>query len=501
MQKRQILINAIMSVVQIIVMSGVLFILYRFLLNIIGVEQLGIWSLVLATTSVSNIANLGLSGSVVKFVAKYIAREEHEKVSRVIQTAAISIALFIGIAVLIGYPVIKWILGLVIPDKNLSLAISILPYTVVSLWIMTITSVFQAGLDGNQRIYLRNILLMGGSILYFLLAIIITPLHGLIGLAYAQIIQNITVLLFSWILLKRYIPLPIIPYQWDKGVFKEIVGYSINFQVISITQMLCDPITKALLSKLGGLSIVGYYEMANRMILQFRALIVSANQVIVPAIADLQEKTPEKIRSAYLTSYRLVFYFAVPLFSLIIICTPLISELWIGHYEKIFVIFAILLSIGWLLNTLSAPAYFSNLGIGTLRWNVMSHIVISVLNIGLGFLLGIFYDGIGIVAAWTISLALGSSVIHISYHLTHKITLLELLPQASRKILVLCLVGIFFSFLIQNRFNHNVNGLLFNGLIIFIFSIIIFFSLWLHPVQRQLMRWIRNELLNRKAEA
>ncbi len=64
MQKRQILINALMSIVQIIIISVVLFILYKFLLKTIGVEQLGIWSLVLATTSVSQIANFGLSGSV-----------------------------------------------------------------------------------------------------------------------------------------------------------------------------------------------------------------------------------------------------------------------------------------------------------------------------------------------------------------------------------------------------------------------------------------------------
>lgn len=63
MQKRQVLINAIMSVVQIVLVSGVQFFLYRFLLKTIGVEQFGIWSLVLATTSVVNIANLGLLGS------------------------------------------------------------------------------------------------------------------------------------------------------------------------------------------------------------------------------------------------------------------------------------------------------------------------------------------------------------------------------------------------------------------------------------------------------
>ncbi|MFX0141665.1 MAG: hypothetical protein ACFFDN_48960, partial [Candidatus Hodarchaeota archaeon] len=96
MQKRQILINAIMSAAQIVIISGILFILYRFLLNTIGVEQLGVWSLVLATTSITQIAGFGLSGSVVKFVAKYIARRDNENISGVIQTAAITVSVFVG---------------------------------------------------------------------------------------------------------------------------------------------------------------------------------------------------------------------------------------------------------------------------------------------------------------------------------------------------------------------------------------------------------------------
>ena len=110
MQKRQIFINAIVSVVQIIVISGILFVLYKFLLNTIGVEQLGIWSLVLATAAVTQIANFGFSGSVVKFVAKYIARRESRNVSGVIQTAAVSVSVFVGFVLLVGYPIIRWMI-------------------------------------------------------------------------------------------------------------------------------------------------------------------------------------------------------------------------------------------------------------------------------------------------------------------------------------------------------------------------------------------------------
>jgi O-antigen/teichoic acid export membrane protein len=497
MQKRRIFINAIVSVVQIVVQGLVLFILYRFLLNTIGAEQFGIWSLVLATTSVTQIASFGLSGSVVKFVAKYLAREETENASKIIQTATISVAIFVGFALLIGYPIAKWILGLVIPDESLPLALPILPYAFLALWIMAVTSIFHGGLDGYQQIDIRNYLLMVGAIIHLFLCFALAPTYGLMGLAYAIIIKNSIILVSSWFLLKKYLRLlPIFPYIWDKRLFKEIIGYGLNFQVISVTAMFYDPITKALLSKFGGLSMVGYYEMANRMVQQFRALIVSANQVLVPAIADLQEKTSGKIQSVYLTSYQLLFYLALPLYSLIIICAPIVSQIWIGHYEGIFVFFATVLSIGWFLNTLNAPAYFAYLGIGNLSWNVVSHIAIALLNAGLGFLLGIFYGGIGVVVALVISLALGSSIIYLSYHIKYKIPLIELLPKASRIILIVCLIGVLTTLIIQNKF--TVNTMTLNSISIFIFSIILFIPFWLHPMRRRLMGWVNSELLNKE---
>jgi len=498
-QKRQVLINAIMSMTQVAITGGILFVLYRFLLKTIGIEQLGIWSLVLATTAVTQIANLGLSGSVVKFVAKYIARGENENVSGVIQTAFLSVGIFVALILMIGYPIAKWILGLVIPPESLPPALAILSYAFLALWIMIVTSIFQAGLYGHQRIDIHSILLMGGAFLHLLLCFMLVPRYGLMGIAYARVIQNFTILISSWILIKRYVPLlPIFPSKWNKKLFKEIIKYSMSFQVMTIANMLYDPTTKILLSKFGGLSMVGYYEMANKMIIHLRTLIVSANQVLVPVIADLKERTPKKIQSIYLNSYRLIFYLALPLYSLIIVSMPIISEMWIGRYERIFVLFGVLLAMGWFLSTLKAPAHIANLGIGKLRWNVVSHIAIGLLNVGLGFLLGIFYGGVGVVIAWSVSLALGSSIIYLSYHIKHKIPLIELLPKTSKLIIVACLIGVIFTLIMQNKLNHSLNGIELNSIIILSFLIIIFIPFWVHPMRKHLMGWVTNELLNKK---
>lgn len=502
MSKRQTLINAIMSVVQVLIVGATLFFLYRFLLKTIGVEQLGIWSLILATSSISNLASFGISGSVIKFVAKYIAHEDYRSASNVIQTAAISVAVLIGIAIAVGYNVILWILGIVLPVKFHYLAESILPYSLISLWLISVTGVFQSGLDGLQRIHLRNILTMGSTILYFILAIIFAPRFGLVGLAYAQVIQSSVVMVSSWLLLTKYLSyLPMLPYQWNKSIFKEIIGYGINFQIISLFLLLSDPITKALLSKFGNVSMVGYFEMANKLIIQLRAFVVSANQVMIPVIANIQEKTPEKLKEIYLKSYQLIFYFSLPLYTFIIMSTSIVSSLWIGHYENIFVVFTVLLSVGWFINTLSVPAYFAYLGIGTLCWNVIAHSIIGSLNFLLGGLLGLFYDGMGVIIGWTIALIVGSTVVHIAFNVTHKISLIELLPRDSRKFVVLSTLGILLVFVLPNII-LNITDIFINNVIDFILiAFVISISLWFHPMRKELIGWVKNELLLNKTHS
>lgn len=495
-QKKQILVNVIMSIIQVVLNGAILLILYRFLLNTIGVERLGIWAVVLSTTSVVSVANSGFSGSAVKFVAKYRARGQDETVSRLIQTAAISIGIILGFILLAVYPFANWLLSLVISTVNLGDALSILPYALLSLWITSIASVFQSSLDGYQRIDIRSMLLISSSLCYLFLCFLLVPFYALVGLAYAQVIQAIILLVGSWFLLKRSVcTLPILPLTWDLKLFREMVVYGVNFQVVSISQMFYDPITKALLTKFGGLAMTGYYEMARGMVYQLRALLVSAAQVLIPTIADLQEKNPKIIQKVYIDSYRLLFYISVPFFSLVIILTPIISQLWIGRYEDVFVHFSILLSVGWLISTLSVPASYALLGIGKLQWYTLANVTIAVLNFGLGLLLGYIYGGTAVVVAWVFSVSAGSLMVPIYYHYSYKIPMLTLLPRESTGIGLASLTGL--SICLVLYYQLKLAPLAIATILILIFFSIVVIPLWKHPMRKHLMSWIKHVIHER----
>lgn len=496
MQKRQVFINSIMSVVHVLVMGGALFVLYRFLLNTIGDKKLGVWVVVASITSLANIGNLGLSSSGVKFVSQYLARGEEETVLRIIETLAISICLLIGLCLLLAYPFSRWILSIVVPQGNLLEALSIFPYTMLSLWITVISMVFQSGLDGYQRIDIRSTCLIAGTFLHLALCFLLVPANGLMGLAYARIAQAVFVLLVTWIMLKRFIPmLPFIPYRWNYRLFREMVGYSANIQLTTICSMLYEPVTKSLMTAFGGLSMTAFYEMASRMLMQLRAIVTNAIQVFVPAIANLQESGPETIKDIYKNMYNILFYITVPLFLALIAFTPVISRIWIGYYESTFVFFSIILAISFFINTIAGPAYFTNLGTGELRWNVIGHMSIALLNPTLGFWAGKLYGGKSIAVSWAVSFAIGNLVTLIAYHYKHNIPFKNLLPTESTTVGLASLTGFSTSLLFYQLQKNKIDIFSLSISIMIIYTAITIFPVWRHPIRKRMQAWFRHEFL------
>jgi O-antigen/teichoic acid export membrane protein len=501
MKKNTVIHNAATSMLQIVVSGLTLIVLYKVLIRLIGIEQLGIWSLVLATTSMAQLAAMGITGSIVKYVAQYGASGESGKIALLIETAAISIAVIFVLVLAAAYPLAGQYLNYALPSGLRQAAVAILPHALAAYWIAMLTSVFQAGLYGSQRISWRNYLLMADSVCYLVLCYFVAGSYGLVGLAWARVIQNLLSLVTSWVLLRKSVPgLRPLPRRWDRGVFREIIGYSMNFQVISLLALLCDPLTKGLLSRFGSASQVGYYEMANRLVQQFRSLIVSANQVLIPAFAQLKELDPERIRSVYLRSYRLLFFISVPVFSLLAVGAPLVSELWIGSRQPGFIQALLILSAGWFVNTLCVPAYYAGMGTGELRWNVISHCLMAALNVCLGYALGLRFGGAGVVTGWAIALALAGVLLGVSFHREQGLSLREFMPQGSRWLTAWCLAGLlgcYFSFGSLASAGRPVWG---SAGLLACFCALVALPVWRNPLRRELTGWLAG-LYQKKAVA
>jgi len=436
--KRQLTINILAAGTQALITGLGFFFLYRFVEGAVGIERLGVWSLVLGSVIVTSLVNLGLGSSVVKFVSMHLARGDAARAALVAQTAFLTLAAILPVVLFAIYPVVKWALATLPDDLRdapalLSEALIILPYAMGSFWALSVASVSLGIIDGHHRIDLRSSLQICGVFVYLIVAFRLVPDHGLLGLAWAHLAQSVLLLLGSWIVAYKLLdPLPLFPWKWRWHALKEILEYSLKFQVIAIFWMLVDPLTRWLVSVFGGLAATGWLEYASRMVFQLRALFASAHQALVPTIARLQEHQTAMLNTVYRASFRIILYLVLLFLPVLIAATPFVSLLWHrGTIQPTFVLYAVLLFLGWFLNLLSNPAYFAYIGIGTLRWNVIGRITIGVLNLALGGLLGWLFGGTGVVLGFVLALIVGSSVTAVAYQREHEIRFSELVDHAS----------------------------------------------------------------------
>jgi O-antigen/teichoic acid export membrane protein len=476
--------NAIFSASQVLIGAAIIFFLYRFINDTLGPAALGIWSVVLAAASATRLADLGVSASATRFVAAYIARGDQKTAAQVVEIAATSSFLMLAVALSLLYYPLDLVLSLIFDSNHLLEAQAVLPYAMVSLFIGGVAVVFQSSLDGCQRMDLRVALVLTSQVAMVLLAVVLVPKFGLVGLALAQIGQGALLLILGWwLIVKRFFSLRFNPMNWSPGLFREMFGYGANLQVASLSMLLIDPLTKALLAKYGGPAIAGYFEIANQVVLRVRSLIVAANQAIVPKIAELSEVYPERLGVFYRQNIRILMYTAFPIFSLLFACSEGFSLLVVGSVSPDLVLLIKLSTLFWLTNLFAGPAYFINQGTGAVRWNTLSHVCMGVTNGICGWALGSSIGAEGVVLAYGSAVIIGSIALVVVFQRRSGIRLRQLALQEHTWIIAsslsVCVVAHYFW---RAGPSETPNWLAFGGIV----SLALALAMWKHPLRREI---------------
>lgn len=443
--KRLVLLNVITSGGQVVFIGIVYFLLYRYLLSKLGVEMLGVWSVVLSTSSLATLANFGVADSVIRFVALYVAERDEQKIKQLIFTSTIFLTILFVVIAAIIFPFANLILKAVLPAKYIKEGLVILPYSLLCLIINAINGVYASVLDGMQRNYLRNIIFSLSSVLLLAGTYLLVPKYNLQGVAFAQIMQSLFTLLacLTIIIIRlRYNP---VKWNWNKGIFKQIFSYGMKYQLISLAAMVNEPVIKILLGKFGGMAFAGYYEMANRLLSQARGVIVNATQSLVPVMVNMAKNDIPLFYKKILSN---VVFFSLTAVCLIVSSGRLVSFYWIGNYQPIFYYTLILLAFSTFINLLTSPSYFYYIAKANLNVLIKTHIILGVLNILGGCLVGFFFGGYGVVFGWFMAVFIGSLYLMVYFNKDHDIVFSTLIDPKDVyyliTLIIIVLPGLFF---------------------------------------------------------
>ncbi len=411
--QRRIFWNTALSGVQVVVNGIAMIVLYRLVYGWLGSALGGVWGLVLAWTSAAGVASLGLAGGVTRFVALYDTRGDAPQAARMVETAMLTVGLVLLPTLALAWPLVGWLLARIYGGDAalLAAALDVLPYALASFWLTSIALVALSGIDGLQRVAVRNVLVMAGAISLLALALWRVPRAGLVGLAQAQVGQNALLLIAAWTVLGRLMPARRrLLLRWRWADLREMLGYGAGVQAISASYMLFEPVTKGLIAAYNP-GAVFFFDMAHKLVSQVRAVVATAHAALVPTLTAWHETDAARTRRFYADSCRAMLLIVAVGWPVLAGAGPYVSALWLGTYEPFFAFSLATLATGWMLNLLVNPAYYDNMGSGGLAPNVVGHVLIGVLNAGLGWLGGWWLGPEGVVVAFVVALLAGSGYI------------------------------------------------------------------------------------------
>jgi len=376
------------GVVVTVINAVTMMVAFRIYLHFLGYETYGVWLVLATVLSFAQLGNLGIGQAVMKLVAEEHGRGDTEGIQRYV-TTALALLCLSGSLVLIAVLVFKTqiIAAFKLSNENAETVSWLLPYIgILSIYVF-IVQALNATLSGLGRMDLANYVQSFGRIAAVTVtAVLLYTGRGIESLLIGNTISYVFIHLISLICIWRIASIHLLRINnLDAQRGKRILPFGGAVFGGSVISMFLSPFNKLMLSRYAGVSTIPVYEIAFRASMQVRGLVEAGLKALMPEIsrigANMTRYAKDRISQINRRAMKLIFLFGVPMYcGIIILLTPLL-KFWLrqGFVDELPVAFRIML-ISTFLSLLSVPSYYTLLGLGMVRYTLMSHIILSCVS-------------------------------------------------------------------------------------------------------------------------
>jgi O-antigen/teichoic acid export membrane protein len=248
-------------------------------------EELGV---VLPLTSIGSLLGLPLSILMIpfmKFLSKYMAKEEHGKVKALLWDAFI----FSGLAFLLVSGLSYFCIPLIF--KRLRVEAGWLPFLVICSGIVgALAPVFSTALQAFKKYKTLSLMGTAGALLRLITLMITLPIRGLSGYFVGQIVPSVFTIIGTLYFLKKYLRTEIKKVSYWNEDIKQILQYTGWFALFYLFSLLAWTTENFIIrQRLPNIESAGYY-----MVSRFSDIVISLGtisaSVLFPLIAEKHEK-------------------------------------------------------------------------------------------------------------------------------------------------------------------------------------------------------------------
>lgn len=407
--------NVVTTVAAFFVNIALTFIGYRLVVQQGGTAALGLWSALSAAIYVIRLGDVGMGGATERYIAATDASGDPTRARGYLDSALLlNTGLFLALAVL-GYLMFASRIGWIVPGDAATHAeaLAVLPIMLSGLVLSNLANVVAGGLRGLHLAYQAAYLSVIGGIVQLMVILALVPGLGIAGLAWGQLSQFCVIGFGAWVLFNRQLARQAgtrpmyLPVMGSRQLLAELLGFSLKAQAINFINGLLEPASKLLVGHSAGMSVLGIFEMAYKIVALPRNAVVSGVMGMAPALTRLLNDQPSAAAALYRRSRGLVAAASGGVLLVVVAGSPLISILVLGRMDSLLMTFIAIVALGFWLNATGAPAYALGFAANQTRGNLASAVLSLLLVLGFGGLFRHPWPAYGPVLASAIGLAIG----------------------------------------------------------------------------------------------
>lgn len=422
------------------------------------VQEFGVWALISQLTNYLSRLDLGIQGSISRYVAFYRAHDDQKSIERFVNTSftvLIVIAVVAALATVIASSYLKSAFPQ-IPSSLVHQSAVALRLMGAAMLVGLVSSVATGTLVGIERNEVVTYIIGPGRIVLAILLVLVALAHsGILGLAVTFTITNLVCYGLLWRAAQRKAHIQVHPFIFDLEAAREIKEYCASTTIWSAAMLVISGLDTLIVGRLDFNRVAAYAACAALI-----AVLGGLQQAMFGPLLQVGARYSAQGRTLELGDL-LERSTRISAVVLLICIVPLLVfssqflSVWLGDaYSKPAVLILRLLLIGHAIRLAATPYALLLLATGNHRKVRFVPIIEGVVNLSVAIMLGIHYGAPGVACGVVVG-AVVAQFINFFYNLprTHgKVVNRGHFLRSAVVVPIMCFAPVAFTLLIPTEF-------------------------------------------------
>ena len=348
--KSQVKLGIVLSYILIILNALYGLFLTPFIIRQIGAEDYGVYRTITALTSSLMVMDLGIGNTVLRYIAKYRAEKEENRISNFAAMSLIQSLLLCAIILLtccVFFFLIRPMYSNTMDERQIDMARGIFVLLSINLICHVMENVLNGIIKGyNNFVFGNGIKLLRLVIRIALIVALLTFLKSPFTIVIIDLAITVACLFAEYIFIRFKLHLIIKLSKWEKAIFVESGIYTVLMFLTSIAAQVDGNLDNVVIGALLGPQLVTVYSIGLLIFSMYKNISVAVSGVMLPTVSNLlnEENGEEKVFNLVVKAGRFQFI----LLGAVVVGFAVIGKefinLWMGsEYSDVYIITLILL--------------------------------------------------------------------------------------------------------------------------------------------------------------